>query len=51
MGVHALQGSPEWTIEDLIKAWSQEALYHVDVNVKLVLGSRLGSIKEREQAS
>jgi hypothetical protein len=54
LGVLALSGSQEWTSEDIGKAWSEEALtaavmqrYHIDNNVKRVLGARLGSLKEK----
>jgi hypothetical protein len=54
LGVKALSGSQEWTSEDIARAWSEEALsaavmqrYHVDNNVKRVLGAQLGSLKEK----
>ena len=57
VGAQSLQGSPHWTIEDIGKLWSEEALttavlqrYHVDVNVKRSLGTRLGSLKEKAVA-
>jgi hypothetical protein len=57
VGAQALQGSPQWTIEDIAHLWSEEALtaaalqrYHIDINVKRSLGTRLGSIKEKVAA-
>jgi hypothetical protein len=57
IGAQALQGSPEWTMEDIGHLWSEEALtaaalqrYHVDINVKRTLGSKLGSVKEKTAA-
>jgi hypothetical protein len=57
LGTQALQGSPQWTLEDIGKLWSEEGLtaavlqrYHVEVNVRRSLGSRLGSLKEKTAA-
>lgn len=57
IGVQALQGSPEWTPDDMAKALSDEALtsavmqrYHVDNAVRRTLGSKLGSLQERAVA-
>jgi hypothetical protein len=57
VGAQTLQGSPQWTIEDISHLWSEEALtaavlqrYHIDVSVKRSLGTRLGSIKEKAVA-
>jgi hypothetical protein len=54
VGAQALQGSPQWTIEDIAQLWSEEALtaaalqrYHIDVSVKRSLGNKLGSMKEK----
>lgn len=54
LGVQALSGSQEWSVEDIGKALSEEALtaavmqrYHIDNSVKRVLGARLGSLKEK----
>ena len=54
MGVQALKGSSEWSLQHLESAWSEEALtaavmprYHVDVAVKRALGAKLGSLRER----
>jgi hypothetical protein len=52
LGVQALRNSKEWSIEDIEKALSEEALtaavlqrYHVNVAVKRELGSRFGKLK------
>jgi hypothetical protein len=52
VGAKALKGSPEWAGDGIAALWSQEALtavvmprYHVDVNIKRSLGSRLGSLR------
>lgn len=57
VGAQALQGSPQWTIEDIAHLWSEEALtaaalqrYHIDISVKRALGTRLGSVKEKAVA-
>lgn len=54
LGAQALQGSPQWTFEDIGRLWSEEGLtaaalqrYHVEVNVRRSLGTRLGSLKEK----
>lgn len=54
LGVQALSGSQEWSVEDIGKALSEEALtaavmqrYHIDNSIKRVLGARLGSLKEK----
>jgi hypothetical protein len=54
MGALALRGSSQWTVQDLDKLWSEEALtaavlprYHVDINIKRTLGSKIGSLKEQ----
>jgi hypothetical protein len=54
LGVQALSGSQEWSVEDISKALSEEALtaavmqrYHIDNSIKRVLGARLGSLKEK----
>jgi hypothetical protein len=53
LGIQSLKDSREWTVEDIAKAWSEEALtaavmprYHVDQAIKRTLGQRLGSLKE-----
>ena len=57
LGAQALKGSPQWTLDDLAKLWSEEGLtaavlqrYHVDVNVRRTLGSKLGSLREKAVA-
>jgi hypothetical protein len=54
MGALALRGSSQWTMQDLQKVWSEEALtaavlprYHVDINVKRALGAKIGSLKDQ----
>ena len=54
LGVQALKDSREWTVEDIGKSLSEEALtaavmprYHIDVAVKRALGAKLGSLKDR----
>lgn len=54
LGAQSLRGSPQWTIEDIGKLWSEEALtaavlqrYHINVNVKRTLGSKLGTLREK----
>ncbi len=54
MGALALRGSSQWPMTDLEKLWSEEALtaavlprYHIDMNVKRALGSKIGSLKEQ----
>jgi hypothetical protein len=49
MGVQALKGSREWTIQNIQDALSEEALtsavmqrYHINNNVKRELGAKLG---------
>ena len=46
--------SREWTVEDIGKSLSEEALtaavmprYHIDVAVKRALGAKLSSLKDR----
>jgi len=54
LGAHALRGSRQWTLADMEKLWSEEALtavvmprYHVDNSVKRALGAKLGTLKDR----
>lgn len=54
LGVLALKDSQRWTVEDIGRALSEEALssavmsrYHIDVTVKRALGAKLGSLRER----
>ena len=53
MGASTLRGSSQWTMQDYERLWSEEALtavvlprYHVDVNIRRALGTRLGSLRE-----
>jgi hypothetical protein len=57
IGAQALQGSKEWTVQDVEAAFSEEALtaavmqrYHVNIAVKRDLGSRLGSLRAMKVA-
>jgi Histidine kinase-, DNA gyrase B-, and HSP90-like ATPase len=54
LGVEALRDSQEWTMEDIAKALSEEALsaavmprYHIDVSVRRALGAKLGTLKDK----
>jgi hypothetical protein len=54
MGAQALRDARQWTIEDLKRLWSEEALttavlprYHVDLAIKRALGAKLGTLKEK----
>jgi len=58
LGGHSLRGSREWTVQDLETLWSQESLtavvlprYHIDYNIKRVLGSKLGAAPDRTRAA
>ena len=51
LGVQALRNAPEWTVDDINKPLSEEALtsavmprYHVNIAIKRELGSKLGRI-------
>ena len=53
LGIQSLKDSREWTVEDIARSWSEEALtaavmprYHVDQAIKRTLGQRLGSLRE-----
>jgi hypothetical protein len=57
VGAQGLQGSAQWPADDLEKIWSEEGLtaavlqrYHVDVNVKRTVGTKLGSLKAKTMA-
>jgi len=57
IGVQSMRGSQEWSVEDIAKSLSQEALttavmqrYHVDNSIRRALGSKLGSLKDRAAA-
>lgn len=54
MGAKALRDSREWTMPDLEKLWTSEALtavviprYHVNVAIGRALGARLGSLRDK----
>jgi hypothetical protein len=54
MGAHALRDARQWTLDDVQRLWSEEALtaavlprYHVDIAVKRALGAKLGTLKEK----
>jgi hypothetical protein len=54
MGIQALRNSKEWSLQDIGKAMSEEALttavmqrYHVRVAAKRELGAKLGSLKKK----
>lgn len=59
LGVQALRDARQWSVEDVEKSWSEEALtaavmprYHIDIAVKRALGAKLGTLKEKiERAS
>jgi hypothetical protein len=54
MGLQALRDARQWSVQDIDKTWSEEALtaavmprYHIDIAVKRALGAKLGTLKER----
>ena len=56
MGVQALRDARQWTVQDVEKTWSEEALtaavmprYHIDIAVKRALGAKLGTLKEKTE--
>jgi hypothetical protein len=58
LGVQALEGAREWSVEDIGRALSEEALtsavmprYHLDFAIRRTLGSKLGSAKRSGVAS
>lgn len=58
IGTQGLQGSSEWTPDDIAKALSEEAPtaavmqgYHVDNAVSRPLGSKLGAIQDKARPS
>jgi hypothetical protein len=59
LGVQALRDARQWSVQDVEKTWSEEALtaaimprYHIDIAVKRALGAKLGTLKEKtERAS
>jgi hypothetical protein len=53
LGVQSLEGAREWSVEDIGRALSDEALtsaimprYHLDFAIRRTLGSKLGSAKQ-----
>jgi hypothetical protein len=53
LGAQALKNSPQWTMEDIARLWSEEALtaavlqrYHIDMALRRALGTKLGSLKD-----
>lgn len=58
LGAQALQGSSQWPLSDVAKLWDEEALtaavlqrYHIDINVKRVLGMKLGPLRVEKMAA
>lgn len=59
LGVQALRDARQWSVQDVEKTWSEEALtaaimprYHIDIAIKRALGAKLGTLKEKiERAS
>ena len=56
MGVQALRDARQWTVQDVEKTWSEEALtaavmprYHIDIAVKRALGAKLGTLREKAE--
>ena len=56
LGLQALRDARQWTVQDVDKAWSEEALtaavmprYHVDIAVKRSLGAKLGTLKDKTE--
>lgn len=56
MGAQSLRGSREWTMDELEKLWSPEALtavviprWHINGAIARVLGAKLGSLKNRTE--
>jgi hypothetical protein len=54
LGTQALRDSRQWSLQEMEKIWSEEALtavvmprYHIDNNIKRVLGAKLGTLKEK----
>jgi hypothetical protein len=58
MGVQSLEGAREWSVEDIGRSLSEEALtvsvlprYHLDFAIRRALGTRLGSLKKAGQSA
>lgn len=56
MGVQALRDARQWSVQEIDKSWSEEALtaaamprYHIDIAVKRALGAKLGTLKEKNE--
>ncbi len=56
MGVQALRDARQWSVQDVDKTWSEEALtaavmprYHIDIAIKRALGAKLGTLKEKNE--
>lgn len=56
LGVQALRDARQWSVQDVEKTWSEEALtaavmprYHLDIAVKRALGAKLGTLKEKAE--
>ncbi len=57
LGALALRKSGNWSEQEIEMLWSDEALtsavlprYHVDQSIKRALGSRLGTLKEKDSS-
>ncbi len=58
LGSLALRKSGNWSEQEVAQLWNEESLtsavlprYHVDQSIKRALGSRLGSMRDKESAS
>jgi hypothetical protein len=56
LGVQSLRDARQWSVQDVDKTWSEEALtaavmprYHIDIAVKRALGAKLGTLKEKSE--
>jgi hypothetical protein len=54
LGAQALRDARFWSVDDMHKVWSEEALtaavmprYHIDVAVKRALGAKLGTLRDK----
>lgn len=54
LGVQSLEGARQWSVEDIARALSEEALtaavmprYHLDFAIRRTLGSKRGSVKQK----
>lgn len=55
LGALALRRAGNWSEQEIEKLWSEESLtstvlprYHVDQSIKRALGSKLGTLKDKE---